>query len=133
VEQTAKDVRRIDDAAPCTCGASTMRLRVAQLWRWSALMCTVELTPTDLRVVRRDDLQEFHLLAGDDVVSVMGFEQRGGTVVVLHTATPEPMRHRGYASTLVERALAELERDGAHVTVRCPFVRWWQSTTAPRD
>jgi len=96
-------------------------------------MCTVELTPTDLRVVRRDDLQEFHLLAGDDVVSVMGFEQRGGTVVVLHTATPEPMRHRGYASTLVERALAELERDGVHVTVRCPFVRWWRGTTAPRD
>ena len=88
--------------------------------------------------MRRDDLQEFQLLAGDDVVSVMGFEQRGGTVVVLHTATPEPLRHRGYASTLVERALTELERHGAHITVRCPFVRWWQSTTAqkptaPRD
>ena len=96
-------------------------------------MCTVELTPTDLRVVRRDDLQEFHLLDGDDVVSVMGSEQRGGSAVVLRTATPEPLRHLGYASTLVERALAELERDGAHVTVRCPFVRWWQSTTAPRD
>ena len=96
-------------------------------------MCVVGPTPEDLRLVRRDDLQEFQLLDGDDVVSVMGFEQRGGTVVVLHTATPEPLRHRGYASPLVEHALAELERDGAHVTVRCPFVRWWQSTTAPRD
>ena len=93
-------------------------------------MCIVDPTPEDLRVVRRDDLQEFHLLAGDDVVSVMGFEQRGGSVVVLHTATPEALRHRGHASTLVERALAELERDGAHVMVRCPFVRWWQSTTS---
>ena len=95
-------------------------------------MWTVEATPTDLRVVRQHDLQEFHLLAGDDVVSVMGFEQRGGTIVVLHTATPEPLRHRGYASTLVERALAELDRDGAHVLVRCPFVRWWQTTTGSR-
>jgi predicted GNAT family acetyltransferase len=126
VERTPTDVRRIDRTAPY--GAA-----LARLWRWFALMCVVEPTSTDLRVVRRDDLQEFQLVHGDDVVSVVGFEQRGGSVVVLHTATPEPLRHRGCASTLVERALAELERDGAHVTVRCPFVRWWQSTTAPRD
>lgn len=88
--------------------------------------------PTDLRVVRRDDLQEYHLLAGDDVVSVLGFEQRGSTVVVLHTATREPWRHRGCASALVEQVLTELERDGARVAVRCPFVRWWQGAAASR-
>ena len=89
-------------------------------------------TQPDLRIVRRDDLQEFHLLDADDVVSTLGFEQRGTTVVLLHTATPEDLRHRGYASTLVEGALDELARDGSHVLVRCPFVRWWQGTARSR-
>jgi predicted GNAT family acetyltransferase len=84
----------------------------------------------ELLVVRRDDLQEFHLLAGDEVVSVLGFGQRGTTVVLSHTATPEPLRHRGYASALVERALAQLDADGSRVVVRCPFVRWWQGAAA---
>ena len=84
----------------------------------------------ELVVVRRDDLQEFHLLAGDEVVSVLGFEQRGTTVVLSHTATPEPLRHRGYAGALVGRALAQLDQDGSRVVVRCPFVRWWQSAAA---
>lgn len=79
-----------------------------------------------LVVRQRPDLQEFHLLDGEDVVSVVGYERRGASVVVLHTATPEPLRHRGYASTLVEAVLAELEREQAHVLIRCPFVRWWQ-------
>jgi hypothetical protein len=87
VERTPTDVRRIDRTA--SYGAA-----LARLWRWFALMCVVEPTPTDLGVVRRDDLQEFQLVHGDDVVSVVGFEQRGGSVVVLHTATPEPLRHR---------------------------------------
>ena len=81
-------------------------------------------------MVRRDDLQEFHLLVGDEVVSVLGFEQRGSTVVLSHTATPEPLRHRGYASALAERVLAQLDLDGSRVLVRCPFVRWWQGAAA---
>jgi predicted GNAT family acetyltransferase len=80
-------------------------------------------------VVRhRPDLQEFHLLAGDDVLSVVGYDRHGDSVAVLHTATPEPLRHRGHASALVEVVLAQLADEGVTVHVRCPFVRWWQSS-----
>ena len=74
----------------------------------------------------RADLQSYQLLDGDDVVSEVGYDRHGSTLVLLHTATREDVRHRGYASALVEKVLAEVAAQ-QHVVVRCPFVRWWQA------
>jgi predicted GNAT family acetyltransferase len=86
-----------------------------------------------LVVRHRADMRSYQLLDGDDVVSVVGYDRHGSTLVLLHTATREDLRHRGCASTLVEKVLAEVSVQ-QHVVVRCPFVRWWQTAdTAQRS
>jgi predicted GNAT family acetyltransferase len=82
---------------------------------------------SSLVLKHRADLQSYHLLDGEDVVSEVGYDRHGSTLVLLHTATREDVRHRGYASALVESVLAELSAQPDHVVVRCPFVRWWQA------
>ncbi len=89
--------------------------------------------PISALVHHRSELQEYHLLDGGEVVSVLGYDQRGDTVVLLHTATKEHVRGRGYAGALVQEVLADLSARKVHVVVVCPFVRWWQSSRKAKD
>ncbi len=74
--------------------------------------------------IEHDEEQgQYALHVDGDQVSVLGYERRGDTVVVLHTATEVEQRGRGYASRLVDEVLARLEDEGASVVLRCPFAR----------
>ncbi len=39
-----------------------------------------------------------------------------------HTLTPVPLRHRGIATQLVERLVADARREGFSIRPTCPFV-----------
>ena len=39
-----------------------------------------------------------------------------------HTLTPVPLRHRGIATQLVERLVADARREGFRIRPTCPFV-----------
>ena len=39
-----------------------------------------------------------------------------------HTLTPVPLRHRGIATQLVERLVADARREGFKVRPTCPFI-----------
>ena len=75
-------------------------------------------------VLRRDEqAQQFELVEDGRVVSVMGYERRASTTVLLYTATPPEARHQGHATALVEAVLADLRARSEPYAAGCPFVR----------
>jgi predicted GNAT family acetyltransferase len=74
-------------------------------------------------VRRADQDHQYELVVDGRVVSVLGYEERGTAIVLLHTATDPGMRRRGFATRLVAHVLGEAAARKQTVQVRCPFVR----------
>ena len=72
---------------------------------------------------RSIDSDQYEWVVDDRVVAVMGFEDRGDTIVLLHTATDPDARGQGYATRLVAAVLQDVAGRGLSPSVRCPFVR----------
>ena len=66
---------------------------------------------------------QYELVVDGQVVAVVGYEDRGSAIVLLHTATEPGLRRRGYATRLVAHALEDADARNLTVQVRCPFVR----------
>ena len=93
----------------------------------SAAPAPAALAPT----VRRDEKdQQYELVVDGDVASVLGYETRGQTVVLLHTATAPGLRGRGHATALVQAVMADIAVRGLSPTVRCPFIRSYLRRTS---
>ena len=72
---------------------------------------------------RSEELDQYEWVVDGEVVSVLGFEERGSTVLLLHTATDPGMRGQGHATRLVAAVLQDVADRGLVPSVRCPFVR----------
>ena len=72
---------------------------------------------------RSAELDQYEWVVDGEVAAVLGFEERGSTIVLLHTATDPALRGRGHATRLVEAVLADVADRGLVPSVRCPFVR----------
>ncbi len=83
-------------------------------------------------VEHRPDLREYHLVESGTVMSILGYEESRGTVVLMYTVTPEEFRRRGRAGRLVGQVLDQLASEPVRVVVRCPFARRWQADRGPR-
>jgi predicted GNAT family acetyltransferase len=55
-------------------------------------------------------------------VAFANYRRAGDRVVITHTETPEPLRGRGIASSLVRGALDLIRADGMKVSAGCGFV-----------
>lgn len=80
---------------------------------------------------RSVDVDQYEWLVDGQVVAVMGYEERGSTVLLLHTATDPAARGQGHATRLVEAVLADLAARRLVPSVRCPFVRAFLQRTRP--
>jgi predicted GNAT family acetyltransferase len=78
-------------------------------------------SPGSLR--RSVESDQYEWVVDDRVVAVMGFEERGSTIVLLHTATDVAARGQGHATRLVAAVLQDVAERGLSPSVRCPFVR----------
>ena len=72
---------------------------------------------------RSAEPDQYEWVVDGEVAAVLGFEERGSTIVLLHTATDPALRGRGHATRLVEAVLADVADRGLVPSVRCPFVR----------
>ncbi len=78
---------------------------------------------TSAAVRRVEHEQTYELVVDGQTVSVVGYEQRGTTVVLLHTATVPEFRNRGLATQLVGEVLEDLRARQLTPSVVCPFIR----------
>lgn len=72
---------------------------------------------------RSPELDQYEWVVDGEVAAVLGYEERGSTIVLLHTATDPALRGRGHATRLVEAVLQDVADRGLVPSVRCPFVR----------
>lgn len=81
---------------------------------------------TDLEFARERDAARFTLRRGDDLLSVLDYRDDGRTIALTRAYTVPTHRGHGYASVLVERAVAELEGDGDRAVLPvCWYVSDW--------
>ena len=81
---------------------------------------------------RSEDLSQYEWVVEEEVVSVLGYELRDSTIVLLHTATDPGSRGQGHATALVAAVLEDVAARGLTTSVRCPFIRaYLQSHPAP--
>lgn len=68
---------------------------------------------TELRFTDEKDASRYTLHRGDDLVSVLDYNDDGRTVAMTRAYTIPTFRGKGYARELVDRAVAHLEAEGA--------------------
>ena len=72
---------------------------------------------------RSAELEQYEWVVDGQVAAVLGFEERGPSILLLHTATDPALRGQGHATRLVAAVLEDVARRGLTPSVRCPFVR----------
>ena len=83
---------------------------------------------------RAEESQQYEWVVDDAVVAVLGYEERGSTILLLHTATDPVRRGQGHATRMVEAVLQDVAQRGLVPSVRCPFVRrYLQEHPTPAD
>ena len=81
---------------------------------------------TELRFAHEPDALRYTLHKGDDLVSVLDYRDDGRTVAMTRAYTVPTFRGNGYAGELVDRAVAELERQGDREVIPvCWYVADW--------
>jgi predicted GNAT family acetyltransferase len=78
---------------------------------------------SEVSLRRSAESEQYEWVVDDRVVSVLGFEERGSTIVLLHTATDPAARGQGHATALVAAVLQDVADRGLVPSVRCPFIR----------
>ena len=78
------------------------------------------------RVVRDNrERQRYEILSEGRVVGSLTYRLRGGVVSFQHTEVDSAYSGKGFASSLVRRALDESREAGVRVLPYCPYVREW--------
>ena len=81
---------------------------------------------TELRFSHEPDASRYTLHRGDDLVSVLDYNDNGRTVAMTRAFTVPTFRGYGYAAVIVDRAVAELEaRADRTVIPVCWYVADW--------
>jgi predicted GNAT family acetyltransferase len=81
---------------------------------------------TELRFTHEKDASRYTLHRGDDLVSVLDYRDDGRTVAMTRAYTIPTFRGSGYAGELVDRVVAQLEREGGREVIPvCWYVADW--------
>lgn len=81
---------------------------------------------TELRFTDEKDASRYTLHRGDDLVSVLDYNDDGRTVAMTRAYTIPTFRGKGYAGELVDRAVAHLEAEGGRQVIPvCWYVADW--------
>jgi predicted GNAT family acetyltransferase len=81
---------------------------------------------TELRFTDEKDASRYTLHRGDDLVSVLDYNDDGRTVAMNRAYTIPTFRGHGYAGELVERAVASLEAESSRQVIPvCWYVADW--------
>ena len=54
--------------------------------------------------------------------AIAAYQRSGDVVAFTHTEVPHSLRGKGFAGKLIERALADVRRQGLKVRPQCPYV-----------
>ena len=88
---------------------------------------------TDLRFTHEKDASRYTLHRGDDLVSVLDYRDDGRTVAMTRAYTIPTFRGHGFAGELVDRAVAELEKQGDRKVIPvCWYVADWFAANPSR-
>lgn len=89
---------------------------------------------TDLRFTHEKDASRYTLHRGDDLVSVLDYRDDGRTVAMTRAYTIPTFRGHGFAGELVDRAVAELEKQGDRKVIPvCWYVADWFAANPSRS
>ncbi|WP_394278950.1 GNAT family N-acetyltransferase [Microbacterium sp.] len=81
---------------------------------------------SDLRFTDEKDAARYTLHRGDDLVSVLDYNDDGRTVALTRAFTIPTFRGQGYAAEVVARAVADLEARGDRTVIPvCWYVADW--------
>jgi predicted GNAT family acetyltransferase len=61
----------------------------------------------------------------DGHTAFLAYERRKGSIVLVHTEVPEPLRSLGLGAVLARHALDTARAEKNRVVVQCPFVQSW--------
>jgi len=61
-------------------------------------------------------------LAVDGELAIAAYEQRGDTIVFIHTQVPAELEGKGIGSRLIKGALEDVRKKGETIVAECSFV-----------
>lgn len=72
--------------------------------------------------INRQNLQ-FEIRKTDDHLAYMGYRIQDGSIYIMHTEVPKPLREEGLAKELAEFAIQYAKDEGLQLVAYCPFMR----------
>ncbi|MFB8388358.1 GNAT family N-acetyltransferase [Microbacterium sp. NPDC055910] len=88
---------------------------------------------TELRFSHEPDASRYTLHRGDDLVSVLDYNDDGRSVAMTRAYTVPTFRGHGYAAIIVDRAVAALEESGDRTVIPvCWYVADWFAANPDR-
>lgn len=72
--------------------------------------------------VRDNEGESRYELKVDGGTAIAAYERRDGALVFTHTQVPEALKGQGFASKLIDGALADVREKGLKVVPLCEFV-----------
>jgi uncharacterized protein len=67
----------------------------------------------------------YELLVNDVLVAWLDYAAQGATRIFVHTEVDPAFEGQGYASQLVEQAVADVRSRSARIIASCPYVSTW--------
>jgi uncharacterized protein len=77
------------------------------------------------RVVDDAVAHRYELFGNDVLVAWLDYADREATRVFVHTEVDPAFEGQGFASLLVERAVADVRAHGGRIIASCPYVKVW--------
>ncbi|MHA3702799.1 GNAT family N-acetyltransferase [Jatrophihabitans sp. YIM 134969] len=79
----------------------------------------------DATIVERVEQHRYELHLDGQVRGLAVYCDQGDVRAIIHTEVDERVQGRGYAGELMERALADIARDGRRVNPACGYAAWY--------
>ncbi|HCX86186.1 MAG TPA: GNAT family N-acetyltransferase [Micrococcales bacterium] len=79
--------------------------------------------PTE--VLLRPERSRYEILVGGRLAGIAAFTEIDGVTVFTHTVVQDEFEGQGYASAMVDGAIADVVARGGRFAAICPYVRHW--------
>lgn len=92
-------------------------------------------TPTDrdIEVTERPERYRYEITVDGQLAGIVAYDVVDDVTVMTHTVMQEAFDGQGFASIMVDRAIADVAARGGAVAATCPFVRHWLSKNHQHD
>lgn len=84
-------------------------------------------------VTHRPERFRYEIAVDGELAGIVAYDEIDGVTVFTHTVMQEAYDGQGFASIMVDAALAAVASNGGKIAATCPFVRHWLSKNHQHD